>query len=30
MTKSYTDEWQQWWMNPENVELYQFMGKDSE
>lgn len=30
MTKSYTDEWQKWWMNPDNVELFQFMGKDSE
>lgn len=30
MTKAYTDKWQQWWMNPENVQLYQFMGKDSE
>ncbi|BEJ14107.1 hypothetical protein CspHIS471_0312810 [Cutaneotrichosporon sp. HIS471] len=29
MTKSYTDKWQEWWMNPKNVELYQFMGKDN-
>ncbi|RSH87964.1 uncharacterized protein EHS24_000487 [Apiotrichum porosum] len=29
MTKAYTDKWQQWWMNPENVQLYQFMGKDN-
>jgi len=29
ITANYTDEWKQWWMNPENVELYQFMGKDN-
>lgn len=29
MTKEYTDKWEQWWQNPDNVELYQFMGKDS-
>ncbi|CAJ0952700.1 unnamed protein product, partial [Mesorhabditis belari] len=23
------DEWTQWWKNPENVELYQFIGKDN-
>lgn len=22
-------DWKKWWMNPENVELYQFMGKDN-
>jgi methionyl-tRNA synthetase len=22
-------EWKQWWFNPENVDLYQFMGKDN-
>jgi methionyl-tRNA synthetase len=33
ITKNYTDgddlggdKWKQWWQNPENVELYQFMG----
>ncbi|RYP80095.1 hypothetical protein DL770_006378 [Monosporascus sp. CRB-9-2] len=36
ITKSYTDKddlagtkWEQWWKNPENVSLYQFMGKDN-
>lgn len=24
-----TDAWKQWWRNPENVDLYQFMGKDN-
>lgn len=23
------DDWQQWWQNPDNVDLYQFMGKDN-
>ncbi|KAL6330232.1 hypothetical protein AAG906_040154 [Vitis piasezkii] len=25
----YTPEWEKWWKNPENVDLYQFMGKDN-
>ncbi|KAM0064934.1 putative methionine--tRNA ligase [Helianthus debilis subsp. tardiflorus] len=29
ITSCYTPEWEQWWKNPENVELYQFMGKDN-
>lgn len=29
ITASLTGEWKQWWHNPENVELYQFMGKDN-
>ncbi|KAN0060738.1 methionine--tRNA ligase mes1 [Thecaphora frezii] len=29
ITANYTDEWQQWWKNPDNVKLYQFMGKDN-
>ena len=29
ITANYTDEWKQWWRNPENVTLYQFMGKVS-
>lgn len=29
ITANYTDEWQQWWKDPENVNLYQFMGKDN-
>ena len=24
-----TDDWKKWWMNPSEVELYQFMGKDN-
>lgn len=23
------EDWKKWWMNPENVKLYQFMGKDN-
>ena len=26
---TYTSEWKQWWKNPEDVQLYQFMGKDN-
>jgi len=29
ITGNYTDEWEKWWKNPENIELYQFMGKDN-
>ncbi|MCJ1350938.1 MAG: putative methionine--tRNA ligase, cytoplasmic protein rar1 [Icmadophila ericetorum] len=29
ITANYTDEWEQWWKDPENVQLYQFMGKDN-
>ncbi|GAU17925.1 hypothetical protein TSUD_330490 [Trifolium subterraneum] len=29
ITASYTHDWEKWWKNPENVELYQFMGKDN-
>ncbi|ANB15856.1 methionine--tRNA ligase MES1 [Sugiyamaella lignohabitans] len=29
ITACYTEEWQKWWKNPENVKLYQFMGKDN-
>ncbi|KAD7478040.1 hypothetical protein R6Q59_026451 [Mikania micrantha] len=29
ITNCYTQEWEKWWKNPENVELYQFMGKDN-
>ncbi|EPQ30122.1 uncharacterized protein PFL1_02239 [Pseudozyma flocculosa PF-1] len=29
ITANYTDDWQQWWKNPDNVKLYQFMGKDN-
>ncbi|KAE9573534.1 putative methionine--tRNA ligase, cytoplasmic [Colletotrichum fructicola] len=36
ITKNYTDgdnlegkKWEQWWKNPDDVKLYQFMGKDN-
>ncbi|KAK4610265.1 putative methionine--tRNA ligase, cytoplasmic [Fulvia fulva] len=29
ITANYTDQWEKWWRNPDNVELYQFMGKDN-
>ncbi|XP_023006265.1 probable methionine--tRNA ligase [Cucurbita maxima] len=29
ITSCYTNEWEKWWKNPENVELFQFMGKDN-
>ncbi|KAJ3130207.1 putative methionine--tRNA ligase, cytoplasmic protein rar1 [Physocladia obscura] len=29
ITAAYTEEWQKWWKNPDNVKLYQFMGKDN-
>ncbi|XP_042485777.1 probable methionine--tRNA ligase [Macadamia integrifolia] len=29
ITACYTSDWTKWWKNPENVELYQFMGKDN-
>lgn len=29
MTAAYTPEWEKWWKNPENVQLYQFMAKDN-
>ncbi|KAJ2661993.1 methionine--tRNA ligase mes1 [Coemansia sp. RSA 1200] len=29
ITANYTDQWEKWWKNPENVKLYQFMGKDN-
>ncbi|KAJ3067484.1 putative methionine--tRNA ligase, cytoplasmic protein rar1 [Podochytrium sp. JEL0797] len=29
ITAGYTDEWEKWWKNEENVKLYQFMGKDN-
>jgi len=29
ITANYTDGWEKWWKNPENVKLYQFMGKDN-
>ncbi|KAF3934695.1 hypothetical protein ABW20_dc0105381 [Dactylellina cionopaga] len=29
ITATYTKDWEKWWKNPENVKLYQFMGKDN-
>jgi len=29
ITANYTDEWEKWWRAPEDVQLYQFMGKDN-
>ena len=29
ITANYTEEWERWWRDPENVQLYQFMGKDN-
>ncbi len=29
ITATLTDEWKKWWMNPEEVELFQFIGKDN-
>jgi methionyl-tRNA synthetase len=29
ITANYTSQWEKWWKNPDNVELYQFMGKDN-
>ncbi|KAF2759749.1 methionyl-tRNA synthetase [Pseudovirgaria hyperparasitica] len=29
ITANYTDEWEKWWRNPDDVRLYQFLGKDN-
>ncbi|TPX48854.1 methionine---tRNA ligase [Synchytrium endobioticum] len=29
ITANYTADWEKWWKNPDNVKLYQFMGKDN-
>ena len=29
ITNGYTEKWEQWWKNPDDVQLYQFMGKDN-
>ena len=29
ITANYTERWEQWWKDPDNVQLYQFMGKDN-
>jgi methionyl-tRNA synthetase len=29
MTADHTDQWESWWKNPDEVELFQFIGKDN-
>ncbi|KAL3859984.1 hypothetical protein ACJMK2_010161 [Sinanodonta woodiana] len=29
ITANYTDHWKKWWKNPQQVELYNFLGKDN-
>ncbi|GJJ77691.1 methionyl-tRNA synthetase [Entomortierella parvispora] len=29
ITATYTKDWEKWWKNPEDVKLFQFMGKDN-
>ncbi len=29
ITANHTDDWESWWKNPEEVRLYQFVGKDN-
>lgn len=29
ITACHAPEWEKWWKNPEDVELFQFMGKDN-
>jgi len=29
ITANYTDQWERWWKNPKDVQLYQFLGKDN-
>jgi methionyl-tRNA synthetase len=29
ITAAQIDQWQLWWKNPQNVDLYQFIGKDN-
>ncbi|KAL2091441.1 hypothetical protein ACEWY4_013704 [Coilia grayii] len=29
ITANYTDQWEKWWKNPQEVELYNFMAKDN-
>lgn len=29
ITACYTDEWRKWWQNPDDVRLFQFLGKDN-
>lgn len=29
ITRTYTEDWEKWWYNPDEVKLYQFLGKDN-
>lgn len=29
ITANHVSNWKEWWLNPENISLYQFMGKDN-
>ncbi len=29
ITAGYTDQWRSWWQNPDEVDLFQFIGKDN-
>ncbi|KAG8129634.1 putative Methionyl-tRNA synthetase protein [Naja naja] len=29
ITANYTDQWEKWWKNPEQIQLYNFMAKDN-
>ncbi|KAJ3036339.1 hypothetical protein HDV00_002812 [Rhizophlyctis rosea] len=29
ITANYTKDWEKWWKNPKDIQLYQFMGKDN-
>lgn len=29
ITANYTDQWEKWWKNPRQVEMYNFLGKDN-
>jgi len=29
ITANYTSDWEKWWRDPDNVKLYQFLGKDN-
>ncbi|OWF40602.1 Methionine--tRNA ligase, cytoplasmic [Mizuhopecten yessoensis] len=29
ITANYTDQWEKWWKNPKQVEMYNFLGKDN-
>ncbi|KAJ5097205.1 hypothetical protein N7456_007926 [Penicillium angulare] len=29
ITANYTNDWKKWWQNPDDVQLYQFLGKDN-